>query len=191
MNDNMKKIQLLLEKINTMPKPLIIAVDGRSASGKTTLASFLAEETGAAVIHTDDFFLPSELRTAQRLAQPGGNVHYERLKCEVIDNLRSGKPLSYGVFDCSVMAVNSFAYIEPNEITVIEGSYSLHPFFGDYADIKIFMTVAPDEQIKRITVRNGSEKAEIFKSKWIPMEEKYFAQFSIKEKADFIFGEED
>ncbi len=187
----MKNFKLLLEKINTLQKHLVIAVDGRAASGKTTLASLLAKETGAAVFHADDFFLPPDLRTVQRLSQPGGNIHYERLKSEVIDNLRSGKPFSYGVFDCSVMAVNSSACVEPNEITVIEGSYSQHPFLGNYADIKIFMTVDPNEQIKRITARNGSEKAEIFKSKWIPMEEKYFSHFLIKEKADFVFGEEE
>ena len=31
----------------------------------------------------DDFFLPMELRTAERLEEPGGNVHYERFSAEV------------------------------------------------------------------------------------------------------------
>ena len=56
-------------------KPVyIIALDGRAASGKTTMARQLAELLDAEIIHMDDFFLPMELRTEQRLATPGGNV---------------------------------------------------------------------------------------------------------------------
>ena len=53
----------------------VIALDGRAAAGKSTLAAALAETLQAAVSHMDDFFLPLALRTPQRLAQPGGNIH--------------------------------------------------------------------------------------------------------------------
>ena len=56
----------------------ILAIDGRAAAGKTTLANLLQEYFDGAVIHMDDFFLPLELRTKERYATPGGNVHYER-----------------------------------------------------------------------------------------------------------------
>ncbi|MBS7324987.1 MAG: (d)CMP kinase, partial [Angelakisella sp.] len=36
----------------------VIALDGRAAAGKSTLAAALAETLQAAVIHMDDFFLP-------------------------------------------------------------------------------------------------------------------------------------
>ena len=68
----------------------VIAIDGRAASGKTTLAAALAAETGGTVVHMDDFFLPAELRTPQRLAAPGGNVHAERFAEEVLPFLRQG-----------------------------------------------------------------------------------------------------
>lgn len=54
----------------------------------------------------DDFFLPPELRTAERLSQPGGNVHYERFSAEVADGILRGKPFEYSVFDCSIMGVS-------------------------------------------------------------------------------------
>lgn len=81
----------------------VIAIDGRAASGKTTLAAALAAETGGAVVHMDDFFLPAELRTPQRLAAPGGNVHAERFAEEVLPFLRQGRPFCYRRFDCRVM----------------------------------------------------------------------------------------
>lgn len=49
----------------------VIAMDGRAAAGKTTLAEELAVTLGGAVVHMDDFFLPGELRTPERLAAPG------------------------------------------------------------------------------------------------------------------------
>ena len=65
----------------------------------------------------------------------------------------------------------------------MEGSYSYHPRMGEYADITVFSHVEPEEQIKRIKVRNGDEMAEMFKDRWIPLEEEYFKAYYIEEKA--------
>ena len=67
---------------------------------------------------------------------------------------------------------------------IVEGSYSHHPELGRYADITVFSTVDPELQIKRIIVRNGAEMAEIFRKRWIPMEEEYFRSFNIQQQAD-------
>ena len=85
--------------------PYVIAVDGRAASGKSTMGQQLAEILGAGLVHMDDFFLPLELRTEQRLRTPGGNVHYERFREEVLPHLRQPEPFSYRKFVCSVKAL--------------------------------------------------------------------------------------
>ena len=46
----------------------IFAIEGRCASGKSTLANAMAAVYGCPVFHLDDFFLPAELRTEQRFA---------------------------------------------------------------------------------------------------------------------------
>ena len=53
----------------------------------------------------------------------------------------------------------------------------------DYADLKVFSTVEEGEQMARILRRNGERMAEMFRSRWIPMEERYFDHFAIREKA--------
>ena len=68
--------------------PVLLAIDGRCGSGKTTLAGMIAQRYRAEVIHMDDFFLQKDQRTPERLAEPGGNVDRERFRQEVI--LRSG-----------------------------------------------------------------------------------------------------
>ncbi len=168
-------------------KPCVISIDGKSAAGKTTLAVSLQKVLGADIIHMDDFFLPMELRTKERLEEAGGNVHYERFMEEVLPFLSEKKPFSYRKFDCSTMEYGSEVKLGACPYRIVEGAYSAHPRFGDYADIKVFLDVKQETQTVRIMTRNGEEKLAIFLSKWIPMEEKYFAEFQIKERADMCF----
>ena len=48
---------------------ILIAIDGRCASGKTTLAAQLHEQTDCDVIHMDDFFFARS--SAHRSGWPG------------------------------------------------------------------------------------------------------------------------
>ena len=101
----------LAEELRELPEEVrIIAIDGRCAAGKTTLAARLVKELGGDVIHMDDFFLPPALRTPERRSEPGGNVHYERFLTEVLPNLRSGRPFFYRRFDCSRMTLGCLLY---------------------------------------------------------------------------------
>ncbi|MBR7121072.1 MAG: hypothetical protein IKC94_02390 [Lentisphaeria bacterium] len=173
----------LLQATNHTPR--IIAIDGRSASGKTTLADQLKLVLNAQVIHMDDFFLPPSMRNPLRYNEPGGNVHYERFKLEVLPHLNRRNAFTYKNFDCHT---NSFGsrIVWSSDWRIVEGAYSMHPEFGTYADMTVFYDIDPEEQMRRITARNGHQAAQIFKSRWIPLEETYIRHFGIKEQADLI-----
>ncbi len=163
-------------------KPYIfIAVDGRCGSGKTTLAN----ELGFTTLHTDDFFLRSEQRTEKRYAEAGGNIDYERFYSEVLLPLRENGKAQYRRFDCRTMTVCTSQTVIRERVIVVEGTYSMHPYFGDIYDIKIFMTTDCQKQLERISKRSPL-LLERFKNEWIPMEEKYFSSFKIMEKCDII-----
>ena len=164
----------------------VIAIDGRAASGKSTRALLLGAMLDAPVIHMDDFFLPPALRTAERLAQPGGNMHHERFAEEVLPGLASGEAFSYRVFDCSRMDFGGVKDIPAAPLRIVEGSYAHHPALGNYAQLKVFTSIDPEEQMHRILRRNGERLAEMFRTRWIPMEEAYFDAFLIREKADMM-----
>lgn len=103
----------------------VLAIDGRAGSGKSSLADQLAALLPASVIHLDDFFLPPELRTPDRLAEPGGNFHYERFRSEVLPCLRQAEPFSYRKFDCSLMDYRGEVEIPSSPWLIVEGAYSL------------------------------------------------------------------
>ena len=83
-----KSLKQILKKVKALMKKqdqLVIAIDGMAASGKTTLANEIAKKLDANIIHTDDFYLPSHLRTDERLNQLCCNIDYERLQSEVLE----------------------------------------------------------------------------------------------------------
>ena len=176
---------IALRNLDFNKKHIVISVDGNSASGKSTLAENLANLLNGEVVHCDDFFLPQEMRTDKRLSEIGGNIHYERLKEEVIDKLRKPTVISYKAYNCQN---NSFKnkFLMNKKIIIVEGAYSSHPYFENYADFKIFLKVDEETQRERILKRNGEEMLKRFINEWIPKENKYFNEFKIEEKADII-----
>lgn len=181
----MQKIyRQLIEKAAARPGPAILAIDGRCASGKTTLGNQLAAEWNASLFHMDDFYLQPHQRTEERLAEPGGNVDRERFLEEVLLPLREGKPVSYRRFDCRTFTFEPARLIEPGEIAIVEGSYALHPQLRDLYDLRLFLDIDPEEQMRRILKRNGPEAAERFRTRWIPLEEAYFEGCSVREASD-------
>lgn len=175
------EIDKLLAQGNTT-----VAIEGGSASGKSTLASLLQEVYPCNVFHTDDFFLRPEQRTPVRLAEPGGNLDRERFADDVLRSVYTREPVCYSRFDCATQTLSAPICVPPAALTIIEGAYSLHPAFGRYYDLAVFLDIDPDLQQKRISVRNSPQMAKRFFAEWIPMENTYFAAFDIKSKADLL-----
>ena len=181
--DRTERKERVIELIESGVK--IIASDGRCASGKSTLTEDVKRVMDINVVRMDDFFLPLSLRTPERFALPGGNVHYERFIDEVIKGFENGGDFSYRVFSCSKMDYDGERRIDSSLPTIVEGSYALHPSFPSYWEKAFFLDVDKEEQLKRLEKR-CPEKLEDFKNKWIPLEEAYFSSFSIPSKADEI-----
>lgn len=171
---------------------VLAAIDGRCCSGKTTLAMQLCEALikqgiACSVIHMDDFFLRPEQRTPERLAEPGGNIDYERFTTEILDPLSRGSSFMYQPYNCRRQELGAPISVKPTQVTLIEGSYSCHPHFRGTWDLHIFMTVEKEQQLSRIEKRNGVAALPMFREKWIPMEEHYFQTYKIKENSDLLF----
>ena len=163
----------------------LVAIDGNSGSGKSTLAAQLAAASGATLFHMDDFFLPPQLRTEARLDTPGGNIDSERFVKEIIKGLEKGKTFSYRAFSCK----NS-SYIEKtaphSTVNIFEGVYSMHPDWQAELNLKVFLQIPPEVQQDRILHRRGPEQLKKFTELWIPLENRYFEFYGIRESCDYI-----
>lgn len=176
-----RRVEQLLQEKQTV----LVAIDGSCTSGKSTLAAALARELDCNVFHMDDFFLRSQQRTAERLAETGGNVDYERFREEVLRPLKTGVPFSYHPYDCSTGSLKAPVAVEPRAIAIIEGTYSQHPYFEDPYDLRVFLKVSPEVRQNRILQRPAFLHRRFFEE-WIPMEQRYFREFSVEEKSDLV-----
>jgi len=189
----MRELDALCARIDELlerEESVRVAIDGHAAAGKTGLAAYLKTRYDCSILHMDHFFLRPEQRTPQRLAQPGGNVDYERFKVEVQEPLLAGVPLAYRPFNCRTGVFDAKVDIISKQLIIVEGAYSLHPTLAEGYHIKVFLNVTPEEQLRRIEARDGGKLLERFQTEWLPMERRYFETLNIPEGCDFIFGEE-
>lgn len=163
---------------------MIVAIDGGAGSGKTTLAAEIAARFGADVLHMDDFFLQPHQRTPKRFKEPGGNVDYERFEDEVLRPLSRGEAYTYRRFSCAQQALVPGIDKMPARITVVEGSYSLHPRLAGYYDLRVMIEIDADTQSDRILLREGEAKHKRFMTEWIPLENLYFDKTDIAARCD-------
>ena len=150
-----------------------IAIDGNSCAGKSTFAEKLylkhSAKDSVNLFHMDDFF----------------DDNYGRFRDEVLLPLKSGQAFTYRAYSCKTGEYREIE-VKPARINIVEGVYSLHPRFDFDYDLKIFMKVAQGEQLRRIKLRSP-DLYERFVNEWFPRENKYFEEFKIADKCDFVF----
>ena len=180
------KIFEIIQKIEK-ERPAVIAIDGMCAAGKTTLGKLIhLNYPESNLFHMDDYFLRPHQRTSERLSEIGGNVDYERFNDEIISHIRDKNGLSYHIYDCQTQSLSSAIFVPWRPLTIIEGSYSHHPYFGNPYDFKIFCKISSDEQKNRILTRNGPEMLKRFVNEWIPKENAYFELYKSSDITLFL-----
>lgn len=172
--------------VEHLKTPAVVAVDGMCGCGKSTLGAVLSYVFDAPLIHMDDFYVPLEMKTPARFAEPGGNVHYERFSKEVAPFVGGPSPFTFGLYECGVWAITSHQTVQPAPFTVVEGSYSFNPKNGVDYDLRLFVESDRETQLARLLAREGPARLEDFKSKWIPLEELYFDNMDVRSMADLI-----
>ena len=186
----MDKISIIKSKLEVFLKAesrVLVAIDGGCTSGKTTVADELSTHFDCNVFHMDDFFLRPEQRTAERFAEVGGNVDYERFKEEVLIPLSEGRAFSYRPFSCKEQKLLAPVSVINKQLNIIEGSYSLHLELEKSYTYKILLEIPPELQKKRILERNPILHKRFFEE-WIPLEQKYFNETNIKNRCDLIIN---
>lgn len=177
-----KELDCLLHKNQ---KNIIIAIDGDSGSGKTTLGKQLQKQYSANLIHIDDFYLPKVLRTPERFAYHGGNIHIERI-IELLEHIQEGNDLLYAPYNRLTDQIERAKSYPPTTLTIVEGSYSQLPMLDPFYDFKIFLKLDKSEQLERIENREGTERFQDFIKQWIPREKNYQEDYQIENHASII-----
>ena len=166
---------LLAARAQGLDRPFTVALDGRSAVGKTTLAAQLAEMLEATVIEGDDFYAGGIEVRSERPAELVATCidwKHQRLALEA---LRAGRDASWHAFDweafdgraCAALTVKS-----PRPVLILEGVYSARPELSDLIDLAVM--VRADEAIResRLIAREGHITP--WERQWQAAEDYYF-----------------
>ena len=164
-------------------RPLIIAVDGRSASGKTTLASVLAGAAGAVVVHTDDIAWFEPLFAWDHL-----------LRQYVLEPARRGAEVRFTPPAWAERGrTGSIEVPEGTRILIVEGVGSSCADVADLLDAAIWVQADAEEAEKRGIARdaasgeNGNyEETVAFWHEWNAAERAYLAEDRPWERANLI-----
>lgn len=175
-----------IERLKAQSTRVTVAIEGRAAAGKTTLAAALAEQLLAAVIHTDDYLLPFEARSDERMQTVGGHFDYARLSEEVLLPWQRGEAVALNAFNCQSGEIEERGMLPASDILIVEGAYGIHPALSFSYDLVIFCDIDKETQKSRILARNGA-RAERFFAEWIPREEAYFEKEEIRRRAKLSF----
>jgi uridine kinase len=153
-------------------RPLLVAIDGRDAAGKTVLAKELAEklrEVGANIIESsiDGFHNPSAIRYRLGRDSPEGfyrdSFNLAALKILLLDPLKTGD-LRYKahVFDHTMdrAVMSPFLQADPDSILIFDGIFTHRPELRDYWDYSIYLHIDEEESIRRGEARNPGDEEE-------------------------------
>lgn len=139
-------------------RPRVVALDGRSGVGKSTLAARLASATGATVIDGDAFFAGGvELRRDPPAQRAAACIDWRRQR-EVLSTLREARAATFHAFDWATFdgsLASAPTIIAAAPVFILEGVYAARPELQDLVDLRVLLRAPEDVRLSRLEVREG------------------------------------
>ena len=167
--------EFLAVRAQGVDRPFTVALDGRSAAGKTTLAAVLAEILDAAVIEGDDFYAGgTEVRQARPAELVAACIDWQQQRT-VLEALRAGGEASWHAFDWDAFDGRACAELTvktPKPFLILEGVYAARPELSDLIDLSVFVRADEGVRESRLIAREGQIGP--WERQWHAAEDYYF-----------------
>jgi para-aminobenzoate synthetase len=188
----------ILRRIVDRKMPFLVALDGGSGSGKSTVASLIAEALGAALVQADDFFAAEicdaewELRTPEEKAADA--IDWRRLRAEALEPLLAGKSAKWHAFDfeAGVRLNGTYAMrtdlveCEPKTVIVLDGAYSTRSELADLIDLSVLVDAPVAVRHERLAAREDKRSLDSWHARWDAAEEHYLTHVRPRSSFDWV-----
>ena len=154
-----------------VPGILVLAIDGHGGSGKSTIAAAVARATGAALVHTDDFF--TDAPPVRRIGWPMESYYdWRRLRAQALEPLRACRGASFRRVNWDTGgAPAGLVTVDPAGVIVLEGVFSAAPELADQVNRAVFVETPEPERLRRVHARISSGE---WDDEWLRAERAYF-----------------
>lgn len=155
-------------------RPLVVAVDGPSGAGKTSLASQLADVLDdAAVVHLDDFYPGWD----------GLEAAVPRLIAWVLMPVSLGRPARWRRYDWVAGRYAEWHEVPPCGVLLVDGVGSGARACAAYLDALLWVETAEPERYRRAMARDGVGYRPYWR-RWAAAEQTHHARERTRERAD-------
>jgi para-aminobenzoate synthetase len=200
MNSPEQKILTEVERIRTaLRRPIVVALDGGSGAGKSTIAERLMRLPDVALISLDDFYqtvIPeSELPHKTVQQRLSGVFDWARVRGEALEPLRSGRPGRWHSFDFTRGLNETGTYSLKEQVTevtpaptiLVDGAYSASPPLRDLIDLTVLVNVKTKIRHSR-TVARGDDPEFLadWHQIWDEVESYYFRDVCPPDSFDLV-----
>ena len=184
------EISRLLERKN----PVLVALDGRSGTGKSTIAQAIASRVESIIVVSDDFYSGgnddawSGLSAEEKVEKV---IDWRRLRAQVLEPLLAKKPASWHPLDFQpeigwIGWKDETVTLEPAPVILLDGVYSARPKLADLVDLTVLVEADDQVRRKRLVLREGQGFMERWHKLWDVAEDYYFTQICPRASFDCI-----
>lgn len=198
------------------PHPVRVAVDGRSAAGKSTLGDELAariEHGGRSVVRAsiDDFYCPwvHKLSRGRLSAEAfySGAYDYPALRSLLLEPLGPNGSRHYRTRwhdGWNEEEIDDPQRIAPNDsILIVEGVFLLRPELNGYWDVRVFVDIDAEQSLERGVQRDltldeplmravrREQRLRVYRERYLPAEEMYLLDADPMALADIVVNNRD
>ncbi len=156
-------------------RTVVVAVDGRSGSGKTLLGTAVAAALGCPVVHLDDVY-PGWDGLAEGVAL---------LTTDLLDPLARGGTGSYRRWDWMRSRPGRVVPVPAAPVLVVEGCGALTPPAARHAAVRVWVEAPDDVRRRRALSRDGETYAPHW-DRWAAQEDAAYGATRPGEHADLV-----
>ena len=185
-------IDIIWQRTAGRDRPLIVALDGRSGSRKSTLAAALAPELSAVVVECDDFW-PGGTDAEWVARTPAERVErvidWRRLRAEALEPIATGCVATWHPFDFAIGhgLAPQLIPCRPAPVVVLDGSYSVRPELADLVGLAVLVELADDRARRaRLLAREGRAFMAAWHELWDDAEDLYFGSIRPRSSFDLV-----